>query len=102
MNQENGTPSARQRPPSSSGLFLILIFLFMMFGGDSEPFGRNDLRTCGMLMLCIQSIYSEFGFSGDSLQTLKDEYSNYTAWMDGLSSNFTLVCRHRMDSKHLR
>ncbi|CAG7851570.1 SubName: Full=Uncharacterized protein {ECO:0000313/EMBL:CCA76042.1} [Serendipita indica DSM 11827] len=74
MNQENEGTQTTQRPSSSSGssLFFLLVMMFMLFsGGPGEaPATQHDIQ--------------------DSLQSLKYELANYTAWQDGGPSNFTL------------
>ncbi|KAG8832672.1 hypothetical protein FRC17_000891 [Serendipita sp. 399] len=72
MDQRNGNQQADGRSTSSPGPLLIILFiLYLLLTGDSTPQASpGDIR--------------------DSLQDLRDEYSNYTAWLEDQPSNFTL------------
>lgn len=88
MDQENGTNQPVRRTPTTSGsVFLIVIILFMMFGGESQRVSQGDLSEhCKVCSLPSLTIPLE-----DSLQSLVDEHSNYTAFLEGRPTNFTLV-----------
>ncbi|KAG8830865.1 hypothetical protein FRC18_007477 [Serendipita sp. 400] len=72
MDQQNGNQQATRRSSNASGSLLILIFIvYLLWSGDSNTLpSQDDINN--------------------SLQSLRDEYSNYTAWLDGQPSNFTL------------
>ncbi|KIM22842.1 hypothetical protein M408DRAFT_332712 [Serendipita vermifera MAFF 305830] len=71
MDQGNGNNQAiRGSPSASRSIFLIVIMLFMMFSGESQRVSQIDMK--------------------DSLQSLVDEHSNFTAYLEGRPTNFTL------------
>ena len=70
-NNAQPLPQPRQRPSVPS--FLILSFiLFMLTSHNGDEFLARHQHQ-------------------DALQSLQWQYSNYTAWINGTESNFTLV-----------
>src|ERR1700729_1827193 len=69
-----------QRPRSSIPSLLFITFLLFMLTNHSgdEFLARNQYQN--------------------ALQSLNYQLSNFTSWMNGTSSNFTLVSNHLQDS----
>jgi hypothetical protein len=90
MNQEDGATRPVRRPPNSSGsLLIIVIIVFMMLSGndDTKRVTQEDISESRI----VRSVDFLILITEDSLQSLKDEHSNYTAWISGKETNFTLV-----------
>jgi len=74
-DETTGTANDRTRPRGSVSSFLLIsLILFLLSSHNGEEFlARHHYQ--------------------DAMNSLENQLSNYTAWMNGTVSNFSLVCR---------
>lgn len=68
--------------------------LFLMTGGNSEEASVATRTQYSKISNCFLVVAMSLTISvlGEALESLKYQQANYTAWLNGTESNFTMVC----------